>query len=279
VVDLVDVDKASKGPTMMRHLAWATVGAVRYEIKRCLTPARLAIWMALSLFPPLLLLWVRWFTPSQARMKPEELHDLLVVMQYLLIPQVVVVLGLLLWAAPAVQSELESRSWIYPLIRPRGAWALLLGKYLAAVAWAASSGLLAALLCWMVWMPVSPIALLLSLLVLTPLASLAYGALFLAIGTLFPRRAMVIACVYYLLVEGALSMVPAAINQLTVGYRLRVLLTRWVPFEVSDLDQGLARLFPGSGPQLPWLFLYVAIMLGIALHRVRRGEYPLQDDS
>jgi ABC-type transport system involved in multi-copper enzyme maturation permease subunit len=276
---LVDGDKTSQGPSTTWPLVWAIAGAVRYEVQRCITPARFGIWLALSLFPPLLLLWVRWWTPSQAKMNPEELHDLLVIMHYILIPQVVVVLGLLLWSAPAVQSELESRSWIYPLIRPRGAWALLIGKYVAAVAWAASSGSLAALLCWLVWLPIAPVPLLLALLVLAPLASLAYGALFLAIGTLFPRRAMVIACVYYLLVEGALSMVPAAINQLTVGYRLRVLLTRWVPLQVSDLDQGIARLFPGSGPQLPWLFLYVAIMLGIALLRVRRGEYPLQDDS
>jgi ABC-type transport system involved in multi-copper enzyme maturation permease subunit len=60
-----------------------------------------------------------------------------------LIPQVVCLLGLLLWATPNVHSELEGRTWIYLAVRPDGKAMVLLGKYLTAVAWSASACLLA----------------------------------------------------------------------------------------------------------------------------------------
>ncbi len=39
---------------------------------------------------------------------------------FVLLPQVVTVLGLLLWATPVVHSELEGQTWVYAVVRPGG---------------------------------------------------------------------------------------------------------------------------------------------------------------
>jgi len=54
-----------------------------------------------------------------------------------------------------------------------------------------------------------------------------YGALFVLIGTLVPRRAMVIAIVYTVIFEIIVGFIPAIINQLTIQFRLRSLLMEW----------------------------------------------------
>jgi hypothetical protein len=65
------------------------------------------------------------------------------------------------------------------------------------------------------------------------LSSVSYGAVYSVVGVLVPKRAMV-ACVFYTIAsEVILSTVPAAVNILTIQYRLRCLFVRWMNWDAS----------------------------------------------
>ena len=91
------------------------------------------------------------------------------------------------------------------------------------------------------------------------LSSLSYGALFVFAGVVFLRRGMVVAFVYVLLVEVLVSFVPAAINQLTVHFRLRTLFVNAFPpghlIVPAHFQQQV-----GTGPA----WHHVAVLIGYA---------------
>ena len=64
------------------------------------------------------------------------------------------------------------------------------------------------------------------------LAAFAYGAIFLLIGVLFHRRAMVFAMVYVIGVEGFVAQLPAVINQVSMRHHLTALAVKWLDFKV-----------------------------------------------
>lgn len=100
-----------------------------FEWKRALTLPRMMWWGVLAAFPVFIVGVIR-FTTYQ--IPPREFWA---GMLYALIPMLVSMLGMLLWATPAISAELERRSWVYLTVRPNGGTAVLLGKYLAAVTW------------------------------------------------------------------------------------------------------------------------------------------------
>ncbi len=246
----------------------ATCQVVRFEGRRTQTRGRFAIWLGLAAFPSLLMILLRW----QAQSNPPG--EVLALMCYYLVVQVGCMLGLLLWATPAIGSELESQTWAYLALRPHGRTAVLLGKYLVAAAWTASAGVISAVGVAYCSEYSQPSRLAISLVGLVIIASLCYAALYLLIGVVLPARATVIAVVYTLLVEGALSTIPAAINKFTVCYRLRALLAEWV--DLARLRSNAEELF-GYEPvwqHLACLAAYTLVTLGLALWIVRSREYP-----
>lgn len=62
---------------------------------------------------------------------------------FVLIPELVCLLGLLLWVTPLVQAEVEGKTWPYLAVRPAGKLPILLGKYAAGVLWSMVTGWLA----------------------------------------------------------------------------------------------------------------------------------------
>ena len=68
--------------------------------------------------PPTLIGIASWQIGSHSSMSAAEMNFGYVVVMFLLIPQVVTVLGLLLWATPIVHSELEAQTWGYAVVRP-----------------------------------------------------------------------------------------------------------------------------------------------------------------
>ena len=60
---------------------------------------------------------------------------------YYLIPEVTCLLGLLLWATPAISTEIEGQTWVYLTLRGSGRSAVVIGKYLTAVFWTLSAAL------------------------------------------------------------------------------------------------------------------------------------------
>ncbi len=248
---------------------WQSIVAVfRFEWRRSLEGFRIAAWFVLALFTPALILLV------QSRQNSNTGDFVIGSVIFLLVVEVTCLLGLLLWGAPLIQSELESHSWIYIAVRPRGRVHLLLGKYANAVVWVFLACLaaitLTAKIAWMIdtvqfWMVI---------VVLSFLSSLAYGALYVLMAVLFPRRAMVLAVGYTLVFEGLVSLVPATINRLTIQYRLRSLLVHWMGWyeQIPDDAKSLVSQAP------PWqnvvlLLVITTSLLGVAVVAIQFREY------
>ncbi|MEM9658460.1 MAG: hypothetical protein AAF961_08875 [Planctomycetota bacterium] len=244
-----------------------------FEWRRALTAPRLAWWCVLALFPVLIVSLVR-LAAAQAEI-PREPWALFL---FVLTPMLTSMLGALLWTAPAVSAELERESWIYIAVRPGGRTALLLGKYLAAVAWVLPAALVGLTLSlaiaqtgdnWRLWSAIARI---------TCLSVPAYAAIYLVIGALFSKRAMVYAVAYSLVFELIVSKVPAVINKLTVQYRLVNLWFDWAdikfpegtepPFIITNLISDLP-----AAQHVTVLACYAVIGLALAVIAVRHREY------
>ncbi len=250
----------------------ALLQVIRFEGRRTRTNGRVGIWLALATFPSLLMILL------QAQARQTIPSEPLALMTFYLVVQVGCMLGLLLWATPAVGSELESQTWVYLAMRPHGKTATLLGKYAIAATWTASAGLVSAAGVTFFSRYPEPLTLAAALMVLVLISSLCYAALYVLIGVVFSARSTVVAVVYTLLIEGVLSSIPATINKFTVCYRLRAILAEWV--ELAEVRNAVEELF-GYEPiwqHVAYLALYTAIVLTIALVVVRYKEFPVTAD-
>jgi ABC-type transport system involved in multi-copper enzyme maturation permease subunit len=230
---------------------WLTVFA--HEWRRSLAARHFFSWFFLIGFPVLIIGLLRY----TQRENPEPMEFLAwgsVV--FFLIPGIGCMLSLLLTAAPFLQAELERRSWIYLSVRPGARNALLFGKHLYAVSRTVLMATITLVLCLAIGGFYTEIRYLLVMLVLILLGSLAYGSIYVFIGILIPRRAMVVAVIYSG-VEFLVSLIPALINRLTVQYRLRSLLIEWMDWAESPDWRSLSGLFS----EVPW-WQHVAILLG-----------------
>ena len=210
---------------------------------------------------------------------PEELIEPFGMTMYFLIPELTCLLGLLLWATPAVSTEIEGQTWVYLTMRSSGRGVVLLGKFLTAVVWTLSASLLAVALCTIVVGPTIGSELWWVLTQLVILSCFAHAALYLLIGTVFYRRTMVAAVVYTVLVEYVVSFIPAVVNKFTINYRLRGLLADWMGWMGA---RSQAENIFGSEPastHLQMLGIMIVVLLCTALYRVERAEYPTQQEG
>ena len=224
-----------------------------FERRRAMTAARIACWLVLALFPVVVVSIMRYYGASNS---PEPL--LWPTALFFLVPEVVCLMGLLLWATPAIHGELEGQTWLYLAMRPDGKQSVLLGKYLTACAWTASAGMAGILISIVVAQPPDAVRLALVLCGLVLLSSMTYGAVFILLGVVFLKRGMVMAVIYTLTFELAISFVPAVVNQLTVQYRLRSLLAQWLDWD--QLRHDTPFLF-SSTPAWQQVLILVAISI------------------
>lgn len=284
--------------SLFSRLSKAVPGVVSYELTRSMTPGRWAMFLLMVCIPTALLIAVSQLTPNEAKYTVnvsqlpdgkttirDETNLAFCMLVYLLIPQVMTMLGMLVLASPIVHSELEGQTWIYALVRHAGRRSLLLGKYLVAVLWTSSAGILAVSLATPFLPLQNPAQLWLTASLLCLLASLAYGALFALIGVVMQKRVMVISFVYALVAEGVLAWIPAVINQFTIAYRLRSILFRWLDLSVDEYfpNMGLARNAmvaqdPSGWVQVAWVLLISGILLGLALWLVETIQYSFQSE-
>jgi len=258
------------------------VGAVfTFEWKRALTLPRMAWWLVLGGFPVFIIGMMRF---SINAMGPDDLppRELWIGFLFALIPMLVTMLGTMLWVTPAISAELERRSWVYLAVRPDGDIAVLLGKYLAAVTWVLPPVLLglsvAVPLCgasheWQIWWAMTR---------LVCLSTPAYAAVYLLLGTLMPRRGMVLAVGYSLLFELVISFVPAVINKLTVHHHLQALLLAWCEIELpKEFSNGASTLI-GNTPSwqhVAILMMYPPILLAASVAILRASEFSSAAES
>ncbi len=235
---------------------------------------RLFAWAVLTLIPPGLMALVR---SQAARLPPDFVMGMIV---FVLIPEVICLLGLLLWATPLVQAELEGQTWTYLAVRPRGRLKVLIGKYLTAVIWTFSAAFMSVSITVLVLLPQEILRFWAVMVALSFLSCIAYGALYALIGCLVHRRAMVFAVSYTLIFEFLVTLIPAMINQITIQFRLRNLLFLWMDW-ADDLPDN-ADVFLSDAPAIQHLILLLVatgILLGASAAAISWKEYVNSDEN
>lgn len=242
-----------------------------FEARRSLTWARAALWLVLAGFPPSIVGIAHFSTRSN---QPDNVEFVWQVVIFVL-TQVTVALSVLLWAAPALQVELENRTWIYTATRPYGRRAVLLGRYVVAILWAVTANVAGVTACCLIAGVPQAI---LALLAATVLSCFAFASLFSLIAVVFPKRAMSIAFAISLLVELAITFIPALIHNASIEYHLRCLLSKW-QWEAYPAARSAAVLFSDWPPILhvAALMFYSVLLLGIAVLVVESREMPADD--
>ena len=246
----------------------AVVAVIRFELQRMLTTARITGWVALAGFPPLITLLL--VLQARGNTGWETM------VMFVLIPNVLCLLSLLLWVTPLVFSELEGRSWIYLASRPGGRTSVMLGKYFAGVLRTVLAGWAAITLCTIIARPPHMIRDMGVMYLTVVAASFTYGALYTLIGVTFHRRATVIAAAYTMIIEVAVSWVPAVINQLTVAYHLRSVFADLIGQRPAWKQQ-----FSSASPWSHLLFMLVlsTTFLFLANLVLNRSQYVKADDG
>ena len=190
--------------------------------------------VALTAFPPLMALMIRLSMPAVRAESAEIETKVFTIIIYVLSPCVACMMGVFLWATPAISSELEGRSWTYLSVRPYGPMSVLLGKYLVAITWALPVGIISSCLSTVILLRESQLQIMAIESALATVSCLAYAGVFLLIGVLTPKRAMLAGIAYAVVAEMVLALVPAAANLFTIQYRLRCLLVRWMELDFED---------------------------------------------
>ncbi len=269
---------------------------LRFEFQRTLNPARVMIWLALCLFPVLMVGALRLRSDSiavtstiQDEFGNETIETRggipdrgMVITSYVMVPQIACMLGLLVWVTPAVGAELEAQTWIHLVMRPHGRVAVAIGKYLVAFLWTASFAVGSSIFIGILSGVEDPFELTFALAVISVLAAMSYAALYLLIGAVFYKRASIVAVIYSLALEGLVSFIPATINQASVSFRLRTLMSNWTSFREGWEDNEYTALIFGT--EAPWLTImiligYSATLLATACFVIRTREYPVQVEA
>ncbi len=248
-----------------------------FECWRTFTWTRIGGWLLLVAFPIFIVTIMKYYDAQADPMAglPHLTNLAWGMVFFALIPEVISLFGLLLWATPVVHAEMEGRTWIYLAVRPKGRVSVLLGKYLAAVVWTSLAGWCSATICVWIVQPAAPMRMWGVMVLLVALSCAAYGALYAMIGTLFHQRAMVIAVGYTLVFEFIVSMIPALFNKFTISYRLRNLLFYWLDLRGELSVEGATVLL---GNESVWVHLAVlvgmtATLLVVAMQIIQRKEY------
>jgi ABC-type transport system involved in multi-copper enzyme maturation permease subunit len=214
--------RETKAVPFRQAVVGPTLAVAAFQLQRLFSRQRLLLAGLGAIFPAAVMLAVR-------RTVPDGLdRDLAVTMIYALVPEAVCMLGLLVTMCPAVADELERGTWIHVAVRPSGRRSLLIGTYLAAVAWTSAVAILAAVLAVSVSGVEHPAPLVGMLAALVVLSTLGRGALFALPAVILPKRALVASVAVALVVEYLAGFIPAVVNQATVSLRLRSLLVGWM---------------------------------------------------
>lgn len=253
-----------------------SIATAQLDLVRSIQPSRLSVAAVLILFPPVMTLVVSG-TPGDDILIP--VLGVTTLMSGLL--------AVLLWATPIVYQELESKTWGYIAVRKDGKLALLIGRYFMASLWtfivctiAMTLGL--GIIVWFdplrdslqVW---------LTFLGLILLASLSYCGIFLLIGVVVPRRAMVFAVAYMIIVEGILASFPVVLNQATMRHHLVALGIKSLDFPVPAAEelavQQIFGLTDSSLQNLLILLICPAICFAITTYIILTREYITDEES
>ena len=244
-----------------------------FQLRRLTTLPRLAMAFLGVIFPAAVMLAAG--RASRGQIDP----DLAVVLLYVLIPEGICLLGLLVTMSPVISDELERGTWVHVTVRPAGRASLLLGTYLASVVWTggvALTALGASLLVSTVWNP-KEVAVVFSGLIL--LSCIGRAALFSLPAVILPKRALVASVGVAIVVEYLAGLLPAVVNQLTISLRVRTLLVEWMDWrrQLPVEIQLLVDLKP-AWVQVCAIFILSVVFLVVALFILERRQFPPSEE-
>lgn len=232
----------------------------RNEWRQTFTASRMTGWLMICGFPVGLTLLVSQFGQLTAD-DTDAWGGIL-----FFVCEIICLLQLLLWATPWLYSELEGKTWSYLAVRPGGKSAVLLGKYFAAATRTMVGTLLALSLSLLIAQPVDGLKVFYVLGFIVGISSFSYAAVFVFLGAISPKRAMVLAVSYSLVIELLISFIPAMINKISIQFRLRSILFAWMDsLNVNGSwtpPRGLEEMLGNSSSTL---HIGVLVILNIAL--------------
>lgn len=264
----------------IQSLIRGVLGVLRYEFQRSFTPIRMTAWFGLAIFPVGIIFAVKSLTERVDIRSPEQIWYALLALVFVLQIEIVTILSMLLWATPVVHAELEGQTWVYSVVRPYARWMMLWGKYLAAFFWTSSCTILSVSLAVPMLKTPDPLNTWKVCILLCVLSAVAHGALFVAIGSFFQKRAMVVAFAYTAVVEGILAWIPALINRFTISYRLRSVLVNTLLSE-EELPRPLDEILvspDATSVHLAVIALFTVSLLFAASVRVYRSQFSWQSE-
>ncbi len=240
----------SNNSTSRGFMASAVAALFVLTLRQNLRGRRLLV-LSLLFLLPVVLAGVLKFVPYPPA--PEAVEFALI---FNLIPHALAPLTALLYAAGAIQDEVEEQTLTYLLIRPLPRWALYATRIVAA--WLTTTVLTVlfttvalTVIYWdtsILWGNVLPRRAA-TVAALMALAQAGYCALFGLLG-LLTRRSLIAGIAYIVAFEGLLANFDAVVRRLTVTYYFRVLSLRWLESpgskEWSTGDLAATRLAPWS---------------------------------
>jgi hypothetical protein len=258
----------------MRNWITGTLSTLRFELNRSFTLQRTSVSLVLALFPPLMVSLIFGGTRlAENVVQNDDVIDGISSIQahtpfaIIFLVSLVCLLSLLLWATPNVYSELEGKSWGFISSRPGGRMAIFLGKFLSAIMVSFVISMIAMSLSMLVTHRMNLLEdarqLWISLMGIYLLACAAYGAVFSMLGTIFFKRAMVVAAGYLVASEVFLASVPAVIGKFTMRFHLQELGIRWIGFFLPVDNEHEYRMMFGE-PLPVWVHL-LSLGIGISL--------------
>jgi ABC-2 type transport system permease protein len=242
---------------------------------------RLLIVAVLFALPAVVAVIIRY-----AASPPVKTSDLEFALIFLFIPQVLVPLTALLYAAGMIQDEVEEQTLTYLLVRPLPRSAIYLAKLLSSwlvtvVIAVVFTGLTYLAVYWGepgLWGSVLPRRAL-ETGALQALALFAYCTIF-GLISLLTRRSLVAGVAYIALFEGLLANIDFAVRRITVMYYFRVLAERWLKLNRQEWSLDLATA-PGAAACLLILGAAgpAAAVAGALLFRAREFRMKTPEGS
>lgn len=256
-----------QSPPLERNWFAAIRAVTGFQLNRLMTRPRLAMGLVGALFPAAVMFAVIRTAPIN--------RDMTVAMIYVLIPEALCVLGLLVTMCPVVADELERGTWIHVTVRPGGRQSLLLGTFAAAVIWTGGVSLVALMLTLLIAQPTQPIGLVVMFTVLIGISCVGRAALFALPAVILPKRALIASVGVALVVEYFAGLLPAVVNQVTVSLRLRSLLVEWMEWR-EDLPIEMTLFVDDySAPiQIVAVCILVFMLLTTAGFILNRRQFP-----
>jgi ABC-type transport system involved in multi-copper enzyme maturation permease subunit len=192
---------------------------------------------------------------------------------------IIPVLGVF-YGTSLIADEVEDKTITYLFTRPIPRGAILLGKYLAYLVCTTLVVLPSIMIVYFLIVPFGEIPASFGALVkdlgILALGLAVYGALFALIGAVL-KRPLVIGLVFAFGWEQVAMLMPGYLKRFTVAYYLQALIPHAMPSEgVVSLLQSVFREAPGAAASLLWLFVTLAVSLGLAMRAVERREYVLE---